>query len=71
MSLDMQQRLKNVFFWLGVAGLVKLGLTAYGVTLPPNYEEIVNTVACLLVTGGVLVDPTTSGLFDLPKKKLE
>lgn len=71
MNLGIPQRLKNVFFWLGVAGLVKLGLTAYGVTLPPNYEEIVNAVACLLVTGGVLVDPTTSGLFDLPKKKLE
>lgn len=53
-------RLKNYGLWVSVAALIPMILQGFGVDiLPDNYEVIVTTILGILVTAGILNNPTT------------
>ncbi|MGL5822053.1 MAG: holin [Sarcina sp.] len=54
-------RLKNYGLWVSVFALVPMLLQGAGVNiLPDNYQTIVTAVLGILVTAGILNNPTTS-----------
>ncbi|MGL5765757.1 MAG: holin [Sarcina sp.] len=54
-------RLKNYGLWVSVFALVPMLLQGAGVNiLPDNYQTIVTVVLGILVTAGILNNPTTS-----------
>lgn len=58
-------RFKNKTFILAIASSIILLTQQLGLDIfPPNFEEILNTILTILVTLGVVVDPTTSGITD-------
>ena len=58
-------RFKNKTFILAIASSIILLSQLLGLDIfPPNFEEILNTILTILVTLGVVVDPTTSGITD-------
>lgn len=63
--LDWKSRFKNKTFILAIVSSMVLLIQQLGLDiLPPNFEEILNTILTILVTLGVVVDPTTSGITD-------
>jgi phi LC3 family holin len=73
-KLNFVVRLKNPWFWVGLAGvfLTALNITPEAVTSWSALEQAVNTalsnpamiVAALVAVLGVVVDPTTEGVGD-------
>ncbi|WP_297438536.1 holin [uncultured Clostridium sp.] len=54
-------RLKNYGLWVSVAALAPMILEGFGVSiLPDNYQLIVTGILGILVTAGILSNPTTS-----------
>ncbi|MGL4741751.1 MAG: holin [Sarcina sp.] len=54
-------RLKNYGLWVSIFALVPMILQGTGVNiLPDNYQAIVTAVLGILVTAGILNNPTTS-----------
>ncbi|WP_297520415.1 holin [uncultured Clostridium sp.] len=65
------KRLKNYGLWVSVLALAPMLLDGFGVDiLPANYEIITTAVLGILVTAGILNNPTTSnkGFLDDGKK---
>lgn len=54
------ERFKNYGLWVSVAALIPLILSSFGIHIIPNYQEIVNAVLSILVTAGILSNPTTT-----------
>jgi uncharacterized membrane protein len=55
----MKTRLRNYALWVSVAALIPLVAQAFGWQMPGNYDQIVNVILSILVTAGVLNNPTT------------
>ena len=65
------KRLKNYGLWVSVLALVPMVLEGFGVEiLPDNYQMIATSVLGILVTAGILNNPTTAnkGFLDDGKK---
>lgn len=59
------KRLQNKTFLVAVISGVILLIQQLGLDiLPKNISDIVNTVLAILVTMGVVIDPTTPGIKD-------
>lgn len=54
----MKESFKNVGLWFSLAGVIYLFIEASGYSITPDkYEFIVNTLAYILVSFGVLSNP--------------
>ncbi|MEG0013884.1 MAG: holin [Cellulosilyticaceae bacterium] len=53
------ERWKNYGLWVSIAALIPLVLSSFGINIIPNYQEIVNAILTILVTAGILNNPTT------------
>lgn len=54
------KRLKNYGLWVSIFALAPMVLEGFGVkVLPDNYQAIVTAVLGILVTAGILNNPTT------------
>ena len=57
--------MKNKYFWLAAVALVVAVVKQFNPTIiPENYEVTVNVVLTCLVSMGILLDPSSSGLND-------
>lgn len=54
------ERFKNYGLWVSIAALIPLILQAFGVSIIPDYNQIVNAVLSILVMAGILSNPTTN-----------
>lgn len=53
-------RFRNYGLWVAIAALIPLLLNAFGVEfVPEEYEAIVNAILAILVTAGIINNPTT------------
>jgi uncharacterized membrane protein len=58
------QRLKNYGLWSSLfIGLVPLTAQAFGYELPGEYDAIINSVLGILVTAGLLNNPSVGNGF--------
>ena len=65
MKEQILKRLRNKAFLLALASAIILLIQQLGLDiLPKNISDIVNTILVILVTMGVVVDPTTPGIKD-------
>ncbi|MGL4338714.1 MAG: hypothetical protein ACRCST_17640 [Turicibacter sp.] len=55
----LKPRVTNYGFWVSIFALIPLILKAFGVTIIPDYENIVHTILGLLVVMGIVSNPTT------------
>lgn len=55
-----KSRWQNYGLWVSVAALIPLVLSAFGIHMVPDYQEIVNAVLSILVMAGIISNPTTS-----------
>ncbi|MEF9960034.1 MAG: holin [Niameybacter sp.] len=53
-------RWRNYGLWVSVAAFIPLLLSSFGINILPNYQEIVNALLAILVTAGILSNPTTN-----------
>lgn len=58
--VQQMERFKNYGLWVSIAALIPLILSSFGIHIIPNYQEIVNAVLAILVTAGILSNPTTT-----------
>ena len=69
MSEEMKKRLTSKGFWVSLAALIPVILQLFGMDiLPKDYSLIVNMLLTLLVTLGVLNNPTTDSKWFLDDK---
>lgn len=54
------ERFKNYGLWVSIAALIPLLLQAFGVSIIPDYQQIVNAILGIFVTAGILSNPTTT-----------
>lgn len=52
-------RWKNYGLWLSIAAFIPLLLSSFGIEILPNYQELVNAFLAILVTAGIISNPTT------------
>ena len=65
-------RFKNYGLWVSIFALIPLVLQGFGVdVLPGNYEEIVVALLGVLVTAGILNNPTSENTGYLDDKTKE
>jgi phi LC3 family holin len=67
--INLEQRMKNKAFWIGIISLVilllqQLGLFQVADYIPKNYADIINTVFAILSALGIVADTSTSGYSD-------
>lgn len=63
--MNWKVRFRNKAFWLSFSALVVLIAKTFKLfEVPADWETTVNTALSLLVAMGVLMDPTTPGVFD-------
>ena len=64
MNIDLKARLKNKSFWMyilsAIAAAQLLGIKIF----PDNWADLANIVLGILITLGIIVDNSTSGLSD-------
>ncbi|MGL6173444.1 MAG: hypothetical protein ACRC1P_02395 [Cellulosilyticaceae bacterium] len=53
------ERFKNYGLWVSIAALIPLILQAFGISIIPDYNQIVNAILSILVMAGILSNPTT------------
>ena len=58
--MDNNGRWRNYGLWVSIAAFIPLLLSSFGVHIVPNYQEIVNAFLAILVTAGILSNPTTA-----------
>ena len=68
---SLKERTKNYGFWVSLFALIPLFLQTFGdvSVLPSNYEEITNLVLSLIVTLGIVNNPTTGKWYVTPTDK--
>lgn len=64
-KINWSKRLSNKVFLMSLVSTILLLITQLDLfPIPDNLEAIINSVLTLLALGGVLVDPTTDGMWD-------
>lgn len=53
-------RWTNYGLWVAITSFIPLFLSSLGIEVVPNYPEIVNAFLAILVTAGILSNPTTT-----------
>lgn len=53
-------RWQNYGLWVSIAAFIPLLLSNFGIQVFPNYQEVVSALLGILVTAGILSNPTTS-----------
>jgi phi LC3 family holin len=67
-KINWKARLTNKWSLGAIISGILLILNALGImTLPQNWEELVDKLLWMLVAAGVVVDPTSPGFFDSTK----
>lgn len=77
MKLNLKLRLQNRATLIALISAVFLMLQQFGLAIPTNIKDGVNTFVLILVILGVVTDPTTKGIgdsaqalgYDTPKEK--
>jgi len=64
MKINWKVRLQSYPFWVAVFALIGLIVTDLGLMDLGHYEKYVDAILLVLVAGGIVSDPTTSGLTD-------
>lgn len=65
--MDWKARLTHPAFWTGMVSAVVLLTQQLGFNVfPENISDIVNTILVIGTMLGIIVDPTTQGVKDLP-----
>lgn len=67
MKLNLKLRLQNRSTLIALISAVFLMLQQFGLTIPTNIKDGVNTFVLILVILGVVTDPTTKGIGDSPQ----
>lgn len=62
--INLKLRLKNKVTLAALISAVFIMLRQFGLEIPHNIQEGVNTLLGILVLLGIVVDPTTKGLGD-------
>lgn len=64
--MNLKTRFRNKAFLLAMVGAVVLLVQQLGFKdfIPANYADIVNSVLAILTMLGIVIDPTTEGIFD-------
>lgn len=62
--INFKLRLQNKATLIGLISAVFLMLQQFGLTIPSNIKEGVNTLVVILVILGIVTDPTTKGVAD-------
>lgn len=57
--MNPNSRWRNYGLWVSIAAFIPLLLSSFGIHLVPNYQELVNAVLAILVTAGIISNPTT------------
>ena len=64
-KINWRVRLRNKTFWLTLVPLLVLLTQQLGLNwVPENWESIFGTIMAILVTVGIINDPTTAGITD-------
>lgn len=63
-KINWKLRLQNKVTLIALLGAVFLMAQQFGLEIPKNIQDGVNTFVYILVLLGVVTDPTTSGLSD-------
>ncbi|WP_053983133.1 phage holin family protein [Niameybacter massiliensis] len=59
--MNNNSRWRNYGLWVSIAAVIPLVLSAFGIKIVPSeYQEIVNAVLAILVTAGIISNPTTT-----------
>lgn len=62
--INFKLRLQNKTTLVALISAVFLMLQQFGLTIPNNIQEGVNTLVVILVILGIVTDPTTKGVAD-------
>ena len=62
--INFKLRLKNKVTLVALVSAVFLMLQQFGLNIPHNIQDGVNTFIAILVTLGIVTDPTTKGVAD-------
>ncbi|OLN21988.1 phage holin [Domibacillus antri] len=64
MQINWKVRVRSLPFWVAIFALVGFILGEYGVYDAGRYQLLVDLILGILITGGIIIDPTTSGVED-------
>ena len=64
MKINWKLRLKSYPFWVALFGFIGLIVANTGLLEIGQYKEYVQAILLILVSGGVVSDPTTKGFGD-------
>ena len=67
MKINWKLRLKSYPFWVALFGFIGLIVADTGLLEVGQYKEYVQAILLILVSGGVVSDPTTGGMSDSQK----
>ena len=62
--INFKLRLQNKATLVGLISALLLMLQQFGLNIPSNIQEGVNTLVVILVILGIVTDPTTKGVAD-------
>ena len=62
--INFKLRLKNKVTLVALVSAVFLMLQQFGLNIPHNIQDGVNTIIAILVILGIVTDPTTKGIAD-------
>lgn len=58
--MNQNNRWRNYGLWLSIAAFIPLFLSALGIQVVPNYQELVNAFLSILVMAGIISNPNTT-----------
>ncbi len=64
MEINWKVRLRSYPFWVAVFALIGFLLGQWGLWNIGDYQTFVELILVVLVTGGIIADPTTEGVND-------
>ncbi len=62
--INLKLRLQNKATLVALISAVFLALQQFGLHIPSNIQDAVNTIIAILVILGIVTDPTTKGIGD-------
>lgn len=62
--INFKLRLQNKTTLVALISAVFLMLQQFGLNIPSNFQDAVNTFVAILVILGIVTDPTTKGIAD-------
>ena len=67
-KIDIVSRLNNKAFWIAVFAFIALTGKVFALyEVPADWDAWVNVVLALLTAVGIIIDPSTNGIFDKEK----